>query len=160
MKTCFSCHIYKPLSEFYTHNRMADGHLNKCKSCVKSSVAARVKSKSSDLAWSESERARSRDKAKRARDNGTASPSMPESSAKWRAANTLKRKAHVIVGNAVRDGLLTPEPCCKCGGKAQAHHEDYSLPLEVIWYCPTHHGERHVEINKQRRLQVLANKHK
>lgn len=64
---------------------------------------------------------------------------------KYIRANPEKRGAHIAVGNALRDGKLFRQPCEKCGKRAQAHHDDYSKPLEVRWLCTTHHREHHRE---------------
>jgi hypothetical protein len=65
LKKCFKCGKEKPLYEFYKHKHMADGHLNKCKSCTKSEARARELELKKDPEWIEKERQRHRDKYER-----------------------------------------------------------------------------------------------
>ena len=55
-----------------------------------------------------------------------------------------KRKAKYAVDNAIRRGKMVRQPCEKCGATpSQAHHDDYSKPLQVRWLCRKHHSEEH-----------------
>lgn len=62
-----------------------------------------------------------------------------EAIAKWRSKNPEKSRAHREVYFAIRRGALKKEPCF-CGDlDVQAHHYDYSKPLDVEWLCKKHH---------------------
>ena len=39
MKKCKDCGIEKDISEYHVHKQMKDGHLNKCKVCVRKRVS-------------------------------------------------------------------------------------------------------------------------
>jgi hypothetical protein len=42
-----------------------------------------------------------------------------------------------------RDHHLQKQSCEICGAVAEAHHDDYSKPLQVRWLCFKHHRELH-----------------
>ncbi len=62
----------------------------------------------------------------------------------WSFRNKEKRRAYGMVLRALKSGRLSKEKCLKCDRiDVHAHHYDYSLPLNVVWLCPTHHFEQH-----------------
>ena len=135
MKKCKSCGIDKSIDEYYRHAKMKDGHLNRCKTCVK----ARVKKHRDNNLDSHREYDRYRfhkDPARRAY--------QYRQCEKHRRNNPLKVFARTSVGNAIRDGRLKKMPCEVCGNEeSQAHHDDYSRPLDVKWLCVSHHFDLH-----------------
>jgi hypothetical protein len=63
-----------------------------------------------------------------------------------RAWNEARRIADREVKGAITDGSLVRQPCETCGKLAsEAHHDDYSKPLDVRWLCRKHHRAWHRE---------------
>lgn len=55
-----------------------------------------------------------------------------------------KCKAHHRINYLKSIGKIFNEPCCICGNlKTEAHHDDYSKPETVKWYCKKHHAQLH-----------------
>lgn len=133
-KSCFKCNIIQPLTNFYKHPQMPDGHVNKCKECNKKDTHDHYITKREYYAEKRRER---RQDPKRKRKH-------LDTIRKYRLANPDKYKAQSAVNNALRSGKLTRQPCEQCGDvKSQGHHDDYSKPLDVRWLCFTHHREHH-----------------
>jgi hypothetical protein len=59
-------------------------------------------------------------------------------------------KARALVRWAIKNGTIVKMPCQICGyARSEAHHEDYSKPLDVIFLCRKHHAEA----DKNRKIQ-------
>ena len=149
---CFKCQIEKPLSDFYKHKQMADGHLNKCKECSKKDVSKNYRKNIDHYKEYERKRALLPKRVKARADyakteKGKKSGSKAKN--KWRSLNKIKYLASSVVNNAVRDGVLfKPNECESCGSSAKrihGHHDDYAYPLQVRWLCPGCHTKWHKE---------------
>lgn len=144
-KICFKCDTLQPLDNFYKHSQMADGHLNKCKACTKRDAALNYQS--NFARYQEYERKRFN------------TPERKAKSRKYirnhRLQNPEKNLARSRIAYAVRSGKLQPKPCQVCGTteKVEAHHPDYSKPLDVQWLCFTHHREAHRQATGSMRAQ-------
>jgi hypothetical protein len=155
MKQCKDCGKTLSLDSFYVHKEMADGHLNKCKTCVKSRMNRHRES--SLEAAREYDRQRAdlphRVELRKAyQQTDRYRQSSSEGKKRYAARNPEKRRAQSLVAYQIRLGNITRQPCQVCGeAKSEAHHEDYSSPLDVMWLCDTHHKARHREINAERR---------
>lgn len=132
MKTCTNCNTQKNEAEFGKRAASPDGLTSACKQCLRDRDASRYpKERAKRLA-------RMREYAA-----GAGREKCNAAKRTWATRNQDKRAAHVILGNAVRDGRVEKKPCEKCGAKAEAHHDDYSKPLDVRWLCDKHHKEHH-----------------
>ncbi len=127
-KVCNRCETDKHITEYYLQKGMADGRWNTCKDCVRE----RVKKHS----YTEHAREVKREWNKTVKGKAQ----QKRHTERFRRLNPEKYKAHQIAGNAVRDSRLVRQPCEVCGDtKSEMHHDDYSKPLEVRWFCRTHH---------------------
>jgi hypothetical protein len=62
----------------------------------------------------------------------------------WLRRNRDKMAAHNATSRAILKGTLVRQPCEVCGNeKSEAHHDDYSKPLDVRWLCSNHHRMVH-----------------
>ena len=61
MKNCIICGDLKPITDYYVHKKMGDGHLNKCKTCCKKQADEREKRLRNNPEWVEKEKERARE---------------------------------------------------------------------------------------------------
>ena len=154
MKVCFKCSIEKPLSEFYANKSMLDGHVNKCKDCTKKDVLKHRSENIDRIREYDRNRPNKYERAKKQSEYHKSEKGKQvrfKATKAYRSANPERYYANSAVNNAVRDGrLIRPNECSCCGEKCKphGHHNDYSKPLDVIWYCNKCHNQYHLFIRE------------
>jgi hypothetical protein len=136
-KICFKCGLIKPLEDYYRHNGMSDGRLNKCKDCTKKDTKKRTDELLKDPNWAEKERQRHRKKYHRL---GYLEKHKPIKESK---KNTIKKYFDRFPEKTKFKGisklLQYPE------GKNEAHHWSYNPghKLSVIFLTTAEHNKAH-----------------
>jgi hypothetical protein len=150
MKTCKRCNQIKPLSDFYKHPSMTDGHDSKCKECAKNATKYNYRKNIDYYKEYEKSRATLAHRVKARNDYAKTDAGKERgvyAKRKWQKSNILKRLAHIELGNSIRSGdVIKKYACEQCGAdkvRIQGHHDDYCKPLSVRWLCPTCHTEWH-----------------
>lgn len=118
---------------------MADGTVNKCKTCNRKDVRKNYV-KNIDR-YKEYERKRFQDPKRKAY--------VIKQARKHRQDNPDKARARVRLSSALRLGVIRkPETCEKCRLKApiEAHHTDYTRPLFVAWLRRPCHRKEHGQL--------------
>jgi hypothetical protein len=132
-KYCPKCDTTKSLDEFYKNASARDGHQTYCKVCWKKDCDARNKRdpahRRAILLASYHHRKNLKPKKKH--------PVKPYDH---------KVKARRALQHEVRLGRIKRQPCERCRKpNADAHHDDYSKPLDVRWLCSLCHAAVHRE---------------
>lgn len=117
-KECSRCRNILPLDSFYRSRGRGDGRDCYCSDCRRGiQKSPRLKAQ------------------------------LRRVSARHRERHPEKEWARHVADRAIVSGKLAKLPCQfkGCGSlDVQAHHDDYSKPLDVIWLCRKHHHEHHL----------------
>ena len=135
MKVCFVCKASKPLDAFYKHAGMADGRLGKCIECTKEYINTRRRELPEHVRAIDNQRAKSPERRQK----------QAGALILHRARHPEKNRARQAIARALLTGsLVKPPQCSRCPcAVVEAHHPDYTKPLEVLWLCRRCHRAEH-----------------
>lgn len=170
MRKCKVCGEEKPITEFYKHAGYPD---TKCKECAKAysrryaeehaehykqyRKQRYMEHREEDMLRNKAWREANRDKhnAYCRKWNNEHADDRREYLREYRIAHPERMRAQGIVNTRISRGKLTkPMACEVCGkvGRVEAHHADYSKPLDVMWVCK----KCHYILDKKRREKERA----
>lgn len=127
-RTCFVCHVEKPLEEFHKNKNKPLGREYMCRTCRR------------DCDRAQNQRPERIEKMEQYRQAESTMERNRERSKQHYIDNPEANRARAMIAGLIRAGLIERFPCQVCGKEpTDGHHPDYSKPLEVIWLCRSHH---------------------
>jgi len=136
-KYCPKCKKTKPISDFYEHPFMKDGHAKLCGFCY-TDDSCEYYGLNKDKIDARGYKRMQLDSVKDRRN------------ARQRA-NKEGNRARRAIGRAIELGEIERGVCEVCGvSDTHGHHEDYSQQLSVNWLCHQHHMALHKEKRRVR----------
>ena len=134
-QVCVDCGQILPRTDFHKDSSKFDGLKRRCKTCRRDYMRANP-----DVGRKAAQKYR--------RDHSEIYKSKVQ---QYKNDNPERRRAVYTLDNAVRDRrVIRPNKCSVCNKpcKPDGHHEDYSLPLAVMWVCRS----CHITYHKKRRI--------
>ena len=129
---CSACHRVLPLDNFSFDRRVRSGRQKRCRECTVVYLRQYRKAKRDLLAQKDRERSQRPERKRQ----------QAKADARRRQVAAHKINARKRVHRALRKGAITRQACRFCGSvHVQAHHEDYSRPLDVVWVCQQCHRQ-------------------
>lgn len=157
LKRCRKCLKLKGLDEFYKTykgGRSKDGYRGACKKCMNDyQIEYRRKNPNYEIEY--------RRKNPRTRQYSRKVYLLNrereiQRTQEYHKKHPERNRAHCIVRDALKKGIIVrPKKCSECPRenlRIQAHHEDYSKPLDIEWLCAQCHKKRYLEKEKNTSL--------
>ena len=156
-RTCKKCGKTKPITEFYKHG---DYYATQCKECARAYSreyqhehreermeysknyyhSHKEQSRTYHREWEEQNRERKNERARAW--SHLHKDKLAEKQRKYRRDNPEKMRAQSLLNSYLQRGKIEKSTTCEICGKeckTEAHHSDYSKPLDVIWVCKKCH---------------------
>lgn len=156
-KECPKCNQIKAISNNFSKCcSRRDGYQAWCKLCIREvqqalpplTIEKRRKNAERYREWAEPRRVALREK--RAVWYREHAEERRAKAREYYHVNKLKKRAHGIVREALKNGtLVKPASCSKCGKLSEhieGHHDDYEQPLVVEWLCISCHRRLNSEL--------------
>ena len=158
-KRCPGCSRNLPTSDYYRNRAQPSGLDTYCKNCKKKIMREYYKANAERVCLRVGRHyAANRDKVcETVRNYRRDNPQkIKDKHRAWERAFPEKKKAQHALWYATQQGVISRQPCEVCGitEGVEAHHDDYSKPLEVRWLCRSHHRRLHGKMKRDARRAV------